>query len=462
MIALVLLLLLGGLMQSVRAFVPEGMPVGGADGTELAFGFVVLTALFAGRLVSRLAMPRVTGYLVAGIVTGPWVLALLSHDMVHALRFVNGVAICLIALTAGGELRVAEMRPLARTIGWMTVSAVLGTALLTAGGVMALRPWLPWLAELPIGVSVAIALVVGVTLASQSPAVVMALLAETRSDGPLSRVTLGLVVVADLVVIILYAVVASVANGLLGAGGGPLETALGVAWELFGSIAVGVALGGLLALYLRKVVGGVGLFVLLVCAVVSEVGTVVHLDPLIVCLTAGIFLENVARADASALIHDMEAASLPVYLVFFAVAGASLDLDALSRVAAPAVVLVVIRGLGLWLGGRWAAKHTGAAPAVVQWAWTGLLPQAGLALALALIMARTFGELGREAAVLVLGVVAINQLVGPVLMRLGLVQAGETGRRAAAEFAGAEEAAATEPGPQPETAPASLATPESP
>lgn len=436
--ALVTLLLIGGLMHAVRTFLPADMPDAALElitGTDLAFGFVLLSALFAGRACIPIRTPQLTGYLLAGVIAGPSVLGLLTGEMVGDLKLINGTAICLIALTAGGELNIRKMRPLMPIVRSMIGWAVLGTALLLAVVSYALRPLLPWLQALDPLAAAAFCAVLGVTLASQSPAVVMALLAETESDGAVSRVTLGVVVIADLIVIVLYAVVSAIAQAALGGEAGALSTAALVAWELLGSLAVGAVVGMVLGLYIRQVQRGVGLFVLMVCVVLAEAGVRAHLDPLIIMLAAGLFIENATSIDASKLIHDLESAALPVYLVFFAVAGATLDLVALWAVALPATVLAAVRGLGLLSGSRIAGHRAGAPAAVNKWVWSGLIPQAGLALALALIMERTFGALGTQAAVLVLAVVAINQLIGPVLMRVGLVKAGEVGQRERPDFA---------------------------
>jgi Kef-type K+ transport system membrane component KefB len=438
MMPLITLLLIGGLMHAVRTFLPDGAATAESTlitETELAFGFVLLSALFAGRLCVPFKTPQLTGYLLAGVIAGPSVLGLLTGSMVDDLSLINGVAICLIALTAGGELNIRRMKPVLKLIQSMTVWAVVGGSLLITIALLLLRPMLPWLAELELLPALALATAIGVTLASQSPAVVMALLSETEADGPVSRVTLGLVVIADLVVIVLYALASSAAQALLGEGADPWHTAGMVLWELLGSMGVGVLVGMVLGLYINNVGRSVSLFVLTVCVVLAEAGKRAHLDPLIIALTAGLYIENATRVDASKLIHELESASLPVFLVFFAVAGASLDLVALWAVAVPATILAVVRGFALWGGTRIAAKRHNAEAAVVTWTWTGLLPQAGLALALALIMQRTFGELGDKISVLVLAVVAINQMIGPVLMRIGLVKAGEVGKKARVEFA---------------------------
>jgi Kef-type K+ transport system membrane component KefB len=115
--------------------------------------------------------------------------------------------------------------------------------------------------------------------------------------------------------------------------------------------------------------------------------------------------------------------------VFFALAGAGLQLDLLAGVIVPAAIIAIVRGGLFWWGCRRAARATGASPEVEKYVWVGLLPQAGLALALALIMRRTFPGFGDQAAALVLGVVALNQLVTPILLRIALIRSGEAGRR---------------------------------
>ena len=437
MMNLLLLLAVAVLFRGVQTFVP-GRDQDPASSTALAFGAVLLVAFLAGRLVEKARMPRVTGYLLTGIVAGPFVFKLLTPRMVESLGLVNGVAICLIALTAGGELCFRRMKPLLKVITSMTIWAVLGTVLLLTATTMALKPLLGFLAPLSWGEALAISTVLGVTLAAQSPAVVMALLEETRSDGPLSQTMLALVVLSDLLIIVLYALAAAGADLVLGGSADPTRKLLGVAWELFGSMGVGILVGIVLAIWLKKVSKGSSLFVLLVCVAIAEVSRLLHLDALIVALAAGLFIENVTEVEASDLIHAIESASLPVYVVFFAVAGAMLRLDLMPAVAIPAAILTVVRGFGYWAGARYAGKRSGAPAEVTRYTWVGLLPQAGLALALALLIERTFPTFGKEAGVLILAIVGINQLVPPILLRFAFVKSGEAGKKHASDFAGEE------------------------
>jgi Kef-type K+ transport system membrane component KefB len=133
-------------------------------------------------------------------------------------------------------------------------------------------------------------------------------------------------------------------------------------------------------------------------------------------------------------LHEFEAAQLPVFLVFFALAGSHIDLDTLYASIIPVLVLVATRAASFFVGFKIATATTGMAPTVRRLAWLGMVPQAGLALALALIIQRSFA-FGPQAAALLLGVVATNELLGPVLLRSVLVSTGEAGKRAQGDFA---------------------------
>lgn len=426
MIPVFALLAIGGLMQAARSFAP-GVTLAG--GTELAFGFLLLAAYFTGKLFSKISLPKLTGYIVAGIVTGPAVLELVSKDMTGQLKLVGGVATSILALQAGAELNLRAMRPLLGTVARITILSVFGTMFVLTGALLLLRPLVPFLGQLTIEHAAVVSVCVAIALSAQSPAVVMALIAETRAEGNLTRTILALVIVADLAIIVSYGIASSVASSIISGNIDLYGAVGGIGWEVFGSIGVGLFIGFMLGAFLIHINQGVGLFSVLICFVVAEIGHAVHLDPLIIALTAGLWLENVSRADARHLVHQFEAASLPVYLVFFALAGAKLDLNALYHLALPVAIIVVTRASSFFVTCKVATRGPDVDPTVKRLAWIGLLPQAGLALALAELVRRTFPEFGDAAFALVVGVVATNELIAPVILRVALLRSGEAGRR---------------------------------
>lgn len=419
--------ILFGLMQAVRAFGNDAPA--SSIGTSVALGYLLLTGYFAGRIFAGLRLPKLTGYIVSGIIVGPAALGLVNDQMAESLKLVNGMAVALIALTAGTEFELRTMRPLLRSIGWITVTGVIGTAVLLAVAVFVARPWLPFLDRLTTVEAVAVAVLLGLVMVAQSPAVVVALKNELQADGPVSRTVLGVVVIANLVVVLLFAIASSVAKSVLGTSSDVWATAGALAWELGGSLGVGAIIGLLLSIYLQKVREGAALFLLTITFIVAEVGQRLHLDPLLVALAAGMVIRNATGA-GDAVHRTIEGAALPVYILFFAVAGTTIHLDALTTIGIPASLFVAIRGAGLLAGTRLGATIAGAEPKVRRYAGFGLLPQAGLALALSILFAKTFPEFGRDAGALTLSVVAINEIIAPAAYRLALMWSGEVKREA--------------------------------
>ncbi len=414
-----------GLMQAVESFGDASAdPRRAASALVVGIGFVLIASWFSGRIFSTMGLPKLTGYLAMGILAGP-LLGLLAPTTVSGLGIVNGMATALIALTGGSEMDFRAMRPLFRSIAWITLIAVVGTAIALSGVAWILAPQLAFMQGLsPLG-RIAIAIVVGIVTVAQSPAVVVAIRAETGADGPVARTSLGVVVLADLLVIVLFAIATSAADAVLSGTSDFERTARNMAWELFGSLGIGISIGAILSLWLRFVgERGLDLFVLLVCFVAAEVGRRVHLDPLLLMLAAGMFVENVSRR-GKMLRRAFEDASLPVYILFFTVAGASVHLRELPTVALPAAAFILVRGAGLYFGTSLAASVAGADPAVKKFGGFGLLPQAGLAIALSQLFSRTFPSLGPSTAALTLSIVAINEIVAPAIFRTALVRSGE-------------------------------------
>lgn len=419
---LVLIFVLGALMQAARSFAPATGAT--SAGTALSFGFLLLTAYYTGNVFKRMRMPRLTGYLAAGILSGPAVLDFVPQSALDRLSLVTGVATALIALTAGVEMDLKAMRPLLRSIALISVTSIGAALLLLFGAVLAMSPFLPFLSSLPWAGRAAVAGVLAVVMAAQSPAVAVAVRNELRASGPLSSTVMGVVVAGDLVIVVLFALLSSLAKSVLGGGGDASAVGRLLGWELAGSMAAGVVVGVIVATYLWRVKDGAALFVLLVCVVAAEVGRRLHFDPLLIALAAGIVVRNVSGR-GEALHHAIEGSSLPVYVVFFAVAGANIHLNVFLTVGVPAVLFVVVRGAGLLGGAHLGARWAGAEPVVRRYAGFGLLPQAGLALALALLFAKAFPTFGEQASALTLGIVAANEMLAPAIFRWALVKSGE-------------------------------------
>jgi len=426
---LLLLIVVAVLMGSARSFLGPGASPASDSGTALAFGFLVLAAVQSGEIAAQMRLPRLTGYLLCGLACGPSATGLLTAPMISGLKLVSSVAVGLIALSAGCELDLKHLRPRLRSVVAISgLSLVLGLAVVT-GLVVAMGAWLPFLRDLTSPQRWVVAFNLGVLIASLSPSVVLALLTESGAQGPVSETGLGVVVFSDIAVIVLFGIGSSAAQQVFGGAHDGVSPVTKLAIELFGSVTLGASLAVAIRLWVRPVQRGLVLFILAVCVVSAEVGSRLHLDPLLINLAAGLMLQNVLRVSGEEIAHALEPASLPIFAVFFALAGAGLDLAVVRTLWVAALVFAAARAAALSAGALAGARLARAEPVVRRWIPFALLPQAGVSVGLAELLARHFPAWGGGARALVLAVVTLNLIVGPVLLRMALLRSGEVGQK---------------------------------
>jgi Kef-type K+ transport system membrane component KefB len=400
--------------------------VGSARPAALALGFTLIAAALAGELLEKLRLPRVTGYLLFGMVCGPYLANIITRPMARELQLINGLAVVLIAFIAGLEMNVEKLRP--RLAAMLQLG---GITMLLMYVVLFAAFWLTWgwlgiAPELTGLQRFAVVTLLTTVVASFSPTVTIALIAESRASGPLTELTLALVIGADLLLILVFTLVM---QGVRYAFGGEPGVGLFISltWEVFGSLAFGAAVGAVFAFYLRSIGREVAVMVLALCAIVAGVGRELHLEPLIAALAAGLVVENVAPPRGDVLKEATERGALPVLVVFFAAAGASLQLDALSTIGGVALAVSVLRMALIYGSTRLGSKYAHIEPPLDRLVWMGLVSQAGVTLGLTLLIAGEFPDWGAPLQTLMVSLIAIHQLIGPVLFRAALSRTGEIG-----------------------------------
>lgn len=389
-------------------------------------GFILLVAYIAGAAAAGFTLPRVTGYVLVGIVVGPYALGIFTEELVESLRTIDELALALIALTAGGELKVKELRRSFRAIVGMSFGivgfVVLGLLVL----VLAAKPLVPSLAELSWRLVAAQALVLAIWAANSSPDATIAVINESGAEGEVTDTILGVTIFKDVVVIVLFAVGLSVAGPLAGDAAFAPGLIGVVAWEVLGAFVVGGVLGWVFSLYLVRNPQQTVLVTLLFAYIIVLVSHAVHVELLLAAVGAGFVIENFSEA-GDRFINGIEANSLVVFAIFFALAGAALDLGTVVTYWSFAAVIVVVRGVLTWLGATVGARATDASRPVVRLGWMGLISQAGVTLGLSLLVAREFPEWGTQFVAITTAVIIVHLLVGPVLLKVALTRAGEAG-----------------------------------
>ena len=420
----VLLLLVGGavLLEPLRA-PTEGVI---APRSLFLFGILLLTADTFGALAHDLRLPRLVGYLVAGLALGPSVAGIVPPGVLEDLGMMKRLAVGLIGLLAGAELRMSDLKERHRTL--VLVLAFEVTAILVAvlGTTLLLQKWLPFLEGLEAVPLFFVALLFAAVLTVNSPMVTLALLTETGAQGPLAKTTLGVVLLADVLVILLFTGAFSLAqSSLTSAATGAAQVLPGLLREMLGSILAGAFIGGVVTLYLRFVKRELILFAVIVVFAAAAAAEALHFELLLSLLVAGFLVENVAPVRAEPLVDALHQAAVPVFVIFFAMAGAELHVQEFMAVWPLVLAVALVRMGAIYGSTRSATRLAGAEPVVQRYGWTGLVSQAGVALGLATIVADRLPGVGLAMHTLTVGVIAFNETVGPILFRRGLERAGE-------------------------------------
>lgn len=392
----------------------------------LALGLTLVVASVTGDLLRRFRLPRLTGYLLFGLLVGPYLGNLITEPMARQLQAITGIATTLIALIAGLTLNVERLGRRLASIARLTATTVavaMGSLFLL---IWFAWPWLPVAADSSGMAKLSLAALLAIILVSFSPTMTAAVIAETGARGRLSDLVLAMVVLADVVLLVAFSIAMQLARPALGEHSASDTTVLvRLAWEIGGAAAFGCFVGAVFALYLRYIRREITLVLIAVCALLSRVGAAQGFQPLIAAMAAGLVIENLAVAQGDALKAAVQRGALPLLVVFFVAVGTSLRIEVLLALG-PIVIglaaarLAVIR-LGVHVGIRFADVERSTA----SYAWTGLISQAGITLGLASVVAAEFPVPGSQIQMLLAALIVIHELLGPVLFRYGLLRAGD-------------------------------------
>ena len=404
----------------------------------LGFGVVCLASYQVGIWFSAIGLPKITGYLAVGALVGTFGLDLIPTEAAADLRFIDELALGVIAFVAGSELYLPQIRSRLRTISFMTTGIVTSGLILLGTGIF----WLSGLVDLGREFSteerLTVAIIGAVILLALSPPSTIAVIKEVRARGPFSSTVLSVTVVMDVVVIVLFAVASGIAVAVLTDAGlnlGSLTVILiDIAIALVLGYIAGKGLGWMLAqrwhrlIKIAVILGlGIGIFEL---ARVIDTWTAenfifeIYIEPLLIAMVAGFVVTNFTdqRDQFEALLHDVGPA---VYVAFFTLTGLSLKLDVLVDLLPIALALFVIRIIAIAIGSAAGASAARASRLLVTTSWMGLITQAGIALGLAREAAVQFPELGASFSTLIIAVVVLNEIAGPLFLKSALRRAGE-------------------------------------
>ena len=418
--------------------------------TQTASIFLSLSvALLAGLLLSRLAkkvqLPAVTAYLVAGVLIGPFVLGKIgilglgiTSDQIEGFGLISDLALGFIAFSMGSEFRIAQLKKIGKQATFIGVFQALFTTLVVDAALIVLHLIIPETFTLES------AIVLGAVATATAPAATLMVVKQYKAKGPVTDILLPVVALDDAVGLVVFAISFGIARSL-GAGSiNATSVILEPILEVVLSLALGFVMGLLFTLcekyfHSRSKRMAVSVtFVMMTVALSSmrfEIGTVhIGFSSLLACMMLGTVFCNICEVSEE-LMERADRWTTPVLILFFVISGAELELSVFADVMAVVIgaVYIISRSLGKYFGAGISAKMAKCNPNVVKYLGITLLPQAGVALGMAIKAI----ELGPEGAIvrnITLFSVLIYEIVGPFLTKVALTKAGdinEEGRKSA-------------------------------
>jgi len=403
-----------------------------------AFFIIALASSKVGEFFSKIKLPKITGYLFTGVIVGGFVLKFLPETAVHDLHFIDEIALGFIALAAGNELFLPDLKGKYKSITLTTIFLVLVTFTFISVTVFMLSDYIPFAKGMPTASLISIAILAGAILIARSPSSAIAIVTELRAKGPYTQIMLGVTVVMDIVVISIFAISASITDALLLGLGINFGFALLLLGEMLLATISGYIIYKVLSVILSSSLhtNAKSALILLLGYSVFFLSTYLReyshehssfeilVEPLLVCMIAGFLITNYSkyRAEFHQILHKT---GPYIYIAFFTLTGASLKLDVLVQVWPIALVLFGVRIVSIMIGSFTGGTLAGDPAQHNRLKWMGFVTQAGVALGLAKEVAGEFPSFGAQFATMIIAVVVLNEIFGPIFLKYAINKVGE-------------------------------------
>ena len=404
----------------------------------VVFLIVALASRQIGAFLARLKLPLITGFLLTGILAGPYVLKIASMEDVARLRFVDQLALAYIAIAAGSELVVRQIKSRLKAIRYTTIGLVLSAFTVGSLTFFLLSRKIPFAHAMPPAHRAAVALLAGAILVARSPSSAIAVVNELRAKGPFTKTALGVTVVMDVIVITLFSVCVSIAGTILTDQRFDLHFVMILLIEMTLSLGLGYLLCRVLRLILAQhwprgfktvfiLAAGFAVFVFSTSFLHftrDRLAFEIRLEPMLACLLAGFLAANTGphRTELMKVLHEIGPV---VYIAFFTLTGMAMRLDVLTSYWAVALGLFGARLIAIYIGAFTGGLAAGEPMKNNKIAWMCYITQAGVGLGLAKEVTVEFPQWGAVFATIMIAVIVLNQIAGPPFFKWALYLAKE-------------------------------------
>ena len=366
-------------------------------------GIMILAGMFMGRMMKHIKLPNVTGYLLAGLLLGPYFLpalgcpfSILSEHFISGIGIISEVALGFIAFSIGNEFQISYFKKVGAAPLIIASMESLFAVVVVVAALLLTRH------------DAAFSLVLGSIAAATAPAATIMVINQYKAKGPVTSTLLSVVAIDDATALILFSAATAVASGMAGRASNPVMQVLVPVGQILAALAVGGGLGILLLLPMRY----------------FHKKDLLGLSSLMLCMALGAAVANLS-SEAGSILSIAESITPPIYILFFVASGAGLQVSVLKTAGVIGAIYIIGRSIGklfgAWLGAR--ISHT--PPMVAKYLGPCLLPQAGVAIGLTLIAGRVVPEYAPAIRAVVLAGTLVYEIVGPGVTKMSLTRAGE-------------------------------------
>ncbi len=380
-----------------------------------ALAIAMAVGMAMTRAIKLIHLPNVTAYLIAGLLVGPFILNVLTPEMNNTLSIVSDVALGFIAYSIGGEFKLSYIKEIG--VKPLVITAFEGcvASLLVFLTLLALNQPLP------------LCLALGAIAAATAPAATLMVVRQYKADGPVTKMLLPVVAMDDALGLMLYAIMMAVARTIdSGEALSVMTLFVKPMLEIVISLGLGVVIGIAMVFFLRFFHSRGNKLTMTILVVFLSVGisSMFDLSSLLVCMMVGATMINISN-DSTALLEQCDRFTPPLFLLFFVLSGANLDVSVLPTVGVVGVAYVLSRAVGKALGATIGAKIEKCDKNIIRYLGFTLIPQAGVAIGMARMALTDLPEYGATINAVVLAGTLIYELTGPVITKVALTKAGE-------------------------------------
>lgn len=381
----------------------------------LALAIALSTGLIFNRVVKKLGLPNVTGYLVAGLIIGPYLLNLFPKEALENTKVITEVALGFIAFSIGAEFKFSDMKRIGSSVFTITIFQALAACVFVNIALFAL------------GFPAPVAISLGAIATATAPAATLMVIRQYKAKGPVTEMLLPVVALDDAIGLIIFSVSLSVAEVLESGNDLSIKTMLlEPVYEISASIIGGFLIGLILCWAMRYFKSASNRLCLIITIVLmgTALSSTFKLSGLLFNMCIGAVLANM-RNDFESLLAINDEWTPPLFLIFFVISGAELDLSVLPSVGLLGISYLIARSLGKYFGALIGSVITHQDENIKKYLGLTLLPQAGVAIGMSQIVVDALPVYGSQIRAVVLCATLVYEFVGPLITKISLTKAGE-------------------------------------